>query len=164
LDKLLEKLKLIDLKTYRVIDKKNRRRVQRALEIFYVTGRKKSDVSALNTPSYEFLKIGITFPKDELKKRILQRLEKRLKQGMIHEIKKLHIQGVSWKKLESFGLEYRWVSRYIRGSISKKEMEENLLKDIIYFAKRQMTWFRRDETIHWIHKTKDAERLTRRFL
>ena len=83
---------------------------------------------------------------------------------MIHEIKKLHIQGVSWKKLESFGLEYRWVSRYIRGSISKKEMEENLLKDIIYFAKRQMTWFRRDETIHWIHKTKDAERLTRRFL
>ncbi len=161
---LLPRLRKIDLKTYRIIDKKNRRRIQRALEIYYETGIPKSKQQHINPPPYEFFKIGITFPRDELEKRILQRLEKRLQRGMASEVKKLHNHGVSWKKLESFGLEYRWVSRYVRGIILREEMKENLLKDIIYFAKRQMTWFRRDETIHWIHKTKDAERLTRRFL
>ncbi len=164
LDKLLQQLKRIDLKTYKIIDKKNRRRVQRALEIYYERGIPKSKQQPINPPLYEFLKIGIAFPKDALKKRISQRLEKRLKRGMVLEIKKLHTQGVSWKKLESFGLEYRWVSRYVRRIITREEMKENLLKDIIYFAKRQMTWFKRDTTIHWTQKRKDIENFIKIFL
>ena len=96
---LLLLLRGIDLKTYRIIDKKNRRRIQRALEIYYETGIPKSKQPAPVSPPYEFLKIGITYPKEILAKRIEKRLDERLRQGMVDEVKKLHGRGVSWKRL-----------------------------------------------------------------
>jgi len=73
---------------------------------------------------------------------------------MIQEIKKLHKNGVSWKRLEELGLEYRFVAQYLQEKIEYNEMVEKLQKEIEHFAKRQMTWFKRDNTIHWIENKK----------
>ena len=164
LKQLLKLLREIDPATYKIIDKKNRRRVQRALEIYYETGIPKSRQENMDPPPYEFLKIGVTFPRAVLNKRIEKRLDERLKEGMIAEVKRLHARGVSWKRLDGFGLEYRWVSRYIRGMISKEEMREKLFRAICHFAKRQMTWFRRDKDIHWMGDAKEVFGLIRKFL
>ena len=161
---LLLLLRGIDLKTYRIIDKKNRRRIQRALEIYYETGIPKSKQPAPIPPPYEFLKIGITYPKEILAKRIEKRLDDRLKHGMITEVKGLHGRGVGWKRLDEFGLEYRWVSKYLRKIISRQEMRNGLAFDIIHFAKRQMTWFKRDSKIYWVKNVKEAKALTKKYL
>ncbi len=152
LKQLLARLKKIDLNTYKIIDQNNRRRVQRALEIYYETGIPKSKRVGKQQPKFDFLKIGVTFSKAELDKRIDQRLEFRLTKGkMIEEVSNLHRAGLSWKRLEEFGLEYRWISRYLQKKISYDEMVKQLSKAIKDFAKRQKTWFKRDQEIKWLN-------------
>ena len=160
---LLSRLKKIDPETYRVIDKKNRRRVQRALEIFYLTGRPKSEQPGKQKPPYRFLLLGIAVPKTTLHRRIHRRLLQRLDQGMIAEISRLHRQGVSWKKLESFGLEYRWVAQYLQKKIIREQLAAGLEKAIQQFSKRQMTWFKRDKNIRWVATSGQATVAARRF-
>jgi len=165
LEELLEELKKIDLATWKVIDKKNRRRVQRAVEIFYETGRPKSEIMTMKRPPYQFLEIGINYPREILNERIEKRLKERLaKEDMIGEVRKLHRQGVSWRRLDDFGLEYRWISRYLRGQISYNEMADSLARDIKAFAKRQMTWFKRDKEIVWENDYKRIKKVARDFL
>jgi tRNA dimethylallyltransferase len=142
LPQLLARLKKVDLKTYNLVDKNNRRRVQRALEIYYQTGKPKSKVVSKKKPSYDFEITLINPPADKLRKNIKKRLKERLKQGMVAEVKRLNQSGVSWKKLEEFGLEYRFISYYLRKKINKQELEDQLEKAIIDFTKRQMTWFK----------------------
>jgi tRNA dimethylallyltransferase len=164
LKELLKKLKQIDPETFLVIDKNNRVRVQRALEIFYETGLTKSAQLKKQQPKYQFLILGLTLPKDQLKIKITKRLKQRLdKEGMVQEVKKLHRQGVSWKKLESFGLEYRYIALYLQGKLKYDDMVVQLDKAIVDFTKRQMTWFKRDKKIKWI-KPLQAKQLVRKFL
>ena len=89
-----------------------------------------------------------------LRKRITKRLEERLENGMIEEVSDLHSAGLSWSKLESFGLEYRFISQYLQEQITFDEMKNKLNIAIHQFAKRQETWFRRMEKkgviINWI--------------
>lgn len=82
-------------------------------------------------------------PKDILDAKIRARLDERFKQGMIQEVEQLHQKGISWERLDSFGLEYRWISRFLKREISEETMKERLAFDIIHYAKRQMTWIRR---------------------
>lgn len=164
LAQLLSKLKKIDLETYNKIDQKNRRRVQRALEIYYQTGKTKSETEKQNPPDYDILIIGIKFPLEKIYARIDKRLDDRLEEGMIKEIKKLHRAGVSWKRLDDFGLEYRFVSRYLRGMISQDEMHQQLKNAIHHFAKRQLTWFKRNEDIKWVENEAQAEKLIKKFI
>ncbi|MFA6593762.1 MAG: tRNA (adenosine(37)-N6)-dimethylallyltransferase MiaA [Candidatus Buchananbacteria bacterium] len=164
LPQLLARLKKIDPATYKKIDQKNRRRVQRALEIYYATGRKKSVGDRLVKPDYNLLVIGLKFPLEEIYRRIDSRLETRIKEGMIKEIKKLRRQGVSWKRLEEFGLEYRYVSRYLRGFIGYDEMLEWLKNEIHHFAKRQLTWFKRNPDIVWVSDYPAAQNKVENFL
>lgn len=158
-EQLFAQLKKLDPKRAGKIDPRNPRRLVRALEIVLETG---SPVSPLDTEyskhnaKYDVLRLGITWPKDILAKRIKGRLIRRLKQGMIAEVKKLKENGLSWKKLESFGLEYRWIARYLQKIISKEEMKNGLLKAIIQYSKRQMTWFRKDKEIKWINVGTDS--------
>ncbi|RJR31634.1 tRNA (adenosine(37)-N6)-dimethylallyltransferase MiaA [Candidatus Parcubacteria bacterium] len=165
LKQLLVKLKKLDAKAYNQIDKKNRRRVQRAVEVCLETGKKFSFFGEKKKQDYDFLLLGINWPKEELKKRITERLKERIeKEGMIQEVKRLHKRGVSWKRLDDFGLEYRWVSRYLQRKISYDEMFEKLNNDINNFSKRQMTWFKRDKRIRWVKDLKRAERLVKKFI
>jgi tRNA dimethylallyltransferase len=74
---------------------------------------------------------------------------------MIEEVKNLRKKGVNWKRLDDLGLEYRYISRYLRGLLKKEEMIEILNKESYQYAKRQMTWFKRDKNIHWIDPAKN---------
>ncbi len=100
--------------------------------------------------------IGIKLEKDEIKTRISQRLEKRLKSGMIEEVTKLMNSGVSLQKLLFFGLEYKFIALYLRNELSYDEMFMKLNQAINKFAKRQATWFRKMEKegikINWIDR------------
>ncbi len=164
LDQLLAELEQIDPTTYEVIDKQNRRRVQRAVEIYRQTGVPKSQRHQKKRPPYEFLQLGVTFDKVVLDQRIDKRLTQRLEEGMIEEVQQLHGQGVSWQRLYDFGLEYRWVADYLQQKITREEMVTGLSKAIKQFAKRQKTWFKRDESIHWFAIPDEVDRLVKDFL
>lgn len=147
-EKLFEKLKKLDPRRAENIDQYNRRRLIRALEIVIATGKPVPQREELKL-KYQTLFIGIKKTNVELKSLIEKRLAKRLKIGMIKEVENLHKQGVSWKKLDDFGLEYRFISRYLRGMIDKKEMENLIISESVKYAKRQMTWFNRNKNIKW---------------
>ena len=159
---LAEMLKARDAERAGNIDLKNRRRIIRALEIIQVLGR----VPRIKTEPLKakILMLGIKKGKKELELLIRKRLLKRLKQGMIKEIKNLHKDGISWKRLESFGLEYKYSALYLQEKISKKEMAERIIKSSLQYAKRQITWFKKDERIVWVQNRNEIERLVRLFL
>ncbi len=159
---LLQVLHKLDPERAKTIDPHNPYRLIRAIEIIKTTGK---PVPPLKRQSlYDLLQIGIVVPQKTLHRRIKQRLDKRLRQGMVAEVKRLHEQGVSWQRLFKFGLEYRYVSLYIRGQLSKQEMHNQLLKAIQQYAKRQLTWWRKDKRIHWIGTPTEAQRLAQRFI
>jgi len=162
-EELFEILKKLNPKRAKKIDKKNPRRLIRAIEIILKT-KKPVPTFKKKTLHYPVLMIGIKKSTEELKKLIKKRLLKRFENGMIKEMKKLRKSGLSWKRLEEFGLEYRWIARYLQNKISKKEMIEKLQKDIEHFAKRQMTWWKSDRRIFWIKNYKETEKLVKEFL
>ncbi len=161
-EQLFERLKKLDPQRAKTIDAHNKRRLIRALEIVLTTGKPIS--KAVVSSKYCVLWLGINPGKEILAERIKTRLDKRLRQGMIKEVLKLHKNSASWKRLDDFGLEYRWISKFLQNKISRQEMEESLLRDIVKYSKRQMTWFKRNHEIHWIKDYKTAERLARRFI
>lgn len=145
--KLYEMLKKLDAKRAKEIDGNNRVRLIRAIEIAKSLGK----VPKIKTkPRYEALQIGIKFSNEKTEERIKIRLEKRIKAGMIKEAENLHKKGLSWKRMEELGLEYRYLALYLQKKITKDEMIEQLNSEIRRYAKRQMTWFKRDEKIFWI--------------
>jgi len=160
---LFAQLKKIDPKRARTIEKKNPRRLIRAIEIVIKT-KKPVPILKKKPLPYPVLMVGIKRDSRVLKKLIKTRLFKRLKKGMITEVKRLKKSGISWKRLEEFGLEYRWIARFLQKKISFLGMTERLKKDIEHFAKRQMTWFKRDQRIQWVKNYKEAEKLVEKFL
>ena len=136
------------------IDSKNPRRLIRALEIVEAIGKvPEPSLSPLDT---DILFIGVKKEKRELERLIKIRLERRLRAGMLKEIVRLHKNGVSWKRMEELGLEYRYAARFLKGKITKAEFKEVLTKEIIAYAKRQMTWFKRDSRIVWVTMNTEA--------
>ena len=145
------------------IDRHNKIRLIRALEICNALGQVPSLPTNYKLPATNYTVIALNPDKETLKKNIKKRLVERMKKGMVREVKRLHEKdGVSWKRLESFGLEYRWIARYLQEKTARKEMEENLLRDITHYAKRQRTWMRRWERMsvrihfHWTKNKKEA--------
>ena len=162
-EELFKKLKKVDPERAKTIDGKNKRRLIRALEIVIKTKRTVPPLRKQPLP-YPVLMIGVKKEKTELKKLIKKRLLKRFKQGMIEEVKKLHKSGVSWKRLEEFGLEYRYIAEFLQKKTNHKEMLEKLQRAIEDYARRQMTWFKKDPRINWIKNQKEAEGLVKDFL
>lgn len=159
---LYARLKELDPRRAANIETKNKRRLVRALEIVLATGK---PVPALGErkPTYgNILKIGIALPAETLKKRIHARLVKRLKQGMLREVSILHNAGLSWKRLDDLGLEYRFASRYLRDMISREEMIRLIESESWKYAKRQMTWWRKDKEIIWVKNEREALALVNR--
>ena len=165
-EQLFKKLKKLDPKRAATIDKNNPRRLIRALEIVLKTGHPTPQlVRGPTSNQFEILEIGVKKSPKELKKAIHKRLAERLKNNaMINEVKKLHKSGLSFKRLEEFGLEYRYVAQYLQNKITYREMINKIQKESEHFAKRQMTWFKRDNRIHWIKNNKEAVRLIDRFI
>ncbi|HEY4498853.1 MAG TPA: tRNA (adenosine(37)-N6)-dimethylallyltransferase MiaA [Candidatus Paceibacterota bacterium] len=144
-------------------DRQNPHRLIRAIEIAKALKGKdihfwKSDSQNTRLRDYQVLRIGITLPKGELRKRIAIRLFARIRAGMIREARRLHKEGLSWKRMDELGLEYRYLAKYLNNKISKQEMIEKLDTEIWHYARRQMTWFRRDKKIRWF-QPRDKKKL-----
>lgn len=122
-----------------------------------------------NAPRYDVLQLGVTWPKEQLAKRIEERLNARLEQGMLGEVEAYLAAGGDRSYLYDLGLEYRYILWYLTGKFSsREEFCSELSRAIRQFAKRQMTWFRRDKSILWIDMSADpmaqAEVAVREFL
>jgi len=152
-------------------DRHNHRRLVRYLEII-LNKPTNQPVHNSNQDIINWLILGIDYPKEILEQRIYDRLIQRLEnEDMIGEVYRLHEQGVDWRRLESFGLEYRFISRYLREQLDYDQMVEQLYVAICQFAKRQKTWFKRWEKqgreIHWLNinnPLEEAESLIDKFL
>lgn len=135
------------------IDPRNRHRVMRALEKLEAG----DEGPAPRQPRYETLKFGVTWPREILKKRIDERLERRLEQGMTEEVRRMLDEGVSEEFLVKLGLEYKYLTWYLTGKIGYEQMKEELSAAIKRFAKRQMTWFRKNPAIIWLDMAGDPQ-------
>ena len=148
---LLTELEQLDPRSYAVIDRDNPRRVIRALEVCLVSGKPFSEQRARHDPLYNCLLLGINWPRAVLYRRIDQRVDERIAQGMIEEVQALLARGINHQRLEDLGLEYRFISRWLRGEFaSEAEMTQRLKYAIHDFTRRQLSWFRRDPRILWI--------------
>lgn len=161
-DELLPYLKRLDPERAKTVDVNNRMRILRAIEIAKTLGK----VPTLPTPSFDtsrFFIIGLNPPVEELNQKIRTRLKARMKTGMLEEVKKLNRTGVSYERLESFGLEYRALTRHLQGKLTLEEVNETLPYDIIHYAKRQRSSLRRLEKrgaiIHWATDADEALKL-----
>jgi len=162
-EELYKILKKLDPRRAKTIEKKNKRRLVRAIEIIMKTKKPVPPFKKQPLP-YPVLIIGIKKSLEELKKIIEKRFLKWLRQGLIKEVKNLKKSGLSWKKIEDFGIHYRVIAQYLQNKINYKEMIENSLKELRNYAKRQMTWFKRDKRIIWVKNYKEAEKLIKKFL
>jgi tRNA dimethylallyltransferase len=183
---LFDQLKKLDPARAKNIDSKNPRRLVRAIEIAkaVLAATKKLrgpaarsvaepvDVRGLGAgPQHTkplVLYLGINPDTGTLKKNIQARLKSRLKQGMIAEAKRLHNPpaggGLSYKRMEELGLEYRYMARLLQKKISKTEFETQLEQAIWQYAKRQRTWFKRNKEIKWVKNKTEALQLSKKFL
>ncbi|MBN1182729.1 MAG: tRNA (adenosine(37)-N6)-dimethylallyltransferase MiaA [Bacteroidales bacterium] len=159
LRKKIEKLSMEELTAmlasyknlHNTTDTVNRKRITRALEIevFY----KEHPGEIIEFPSIKTIIIGIKYDRPAQRRRISDRLQQRIKEGMIEEVELL-LKHLSPEQLTYYGLEYKFITKHIIGELSYDEMVKKLETAIHQFAKRQMTWFRKMERngtiIHWI--------------
>jgi len=154
LPQLVERLEKSDPEAAARIDKNNPRRLIRAIEIA-AAGRAHA-AARKSSPRYDCLQLGLTWPRELLEERIKKRLQARLAGGMLDEVAGLRSRGVSDTRLDKLGLEYRYVTRYLRGEISTLEdLRLQLATAIRHFAKDQLTWFKRDRRIIWLDPSND---------
>lgn len=152
LEELIEILKEKSPEALERVDVKNKRRVERAVERVLLGN---TDVP-VNTPRYETLVLGVTWPREVLYERIRERLDRRLDEGMIDEVVRLRENGATDEFLYSLGLEYRYILMYLRNEfLSYEAFYDKLFMEIRHLAKEQMTWFRKRKDIHWIDMTND---------
>lgn len=150
---LLAELERLDPLGVATIDRQNPRRVIRALEVSLVTGRPFSEQRRAAAPLYTCLQLAIEWPRAELYARIDQRVDERMEQGMVEEVRQLLAAGIAHERMEDFGLEYRHISRLLRGEYATEaEMVQRLKFAIHDFTRRQLTWLRKDPRILWIDR------------
>lgn len=137
---LKEMLLNLKPKLHNITDLLDKDRLVRAILIEKAREKVKPTFFNINS-----LTIGIKPEREILKRRIIERLKQRLASGMIEEVKELLSKGITTKKLNYFGLEYKYVSQYIEGKLNYNDMFQKLNSAIHNFAKRQMTWFRKME-------------------
>jgi tRNA dimethylallyltransferase len=169
LAELVAELRRIDPVSAERIDLHNPRRVVRALEVTRQSGRPFSLQQGTGTPRVHALLLGLDWPTPVLQERIMARLQARLDAapGLVDEVRGLLDAGVSPSRLHELGLEYRFASRYVREELAYQDLVTQLASAIWQFARRQRTWFRRDDRIVWLptpDPLPEAERLTRAFL
>lgn len=163
-EKLFSMLQKLDPARANNIDAKNKVRLIRAIEICKVIGEVPNTRHKLKNTRFETLQIGPKLSKEKLHQNIDKRVLARFKQGMIEEVKKLHEQGLSWKKIQSFGLAYFWIPLYLQNKISEPELFEKVIQVEKNYAKRQMTWFKRDKRIEWLENYRKIEKTAQKFL
>ncbi len=140
-EELFNILKRKDPERARNIDPKNKIRLIRALEIIKALGKVPPRKNQ-NSP-YDVFFIKLDAPIDILKNNIHKRLIKRMDLGMIKEAQILHKKGLSYKEMGAFGLEYKWLAKLLKKEVDKQAFIRGLERDIVSYARRQKTWFKR---------------------
>ena len=163
-DELMAYLKRLDPERAKTVDANNRLRILRAIEIAKTLGKVPPlKISNNQFPISNYFIIGLNPPVEELNGKIRTRLKARMKAGMLEEVKKLNRGGVSYERLESFGLEYRALARHLQGKLTLEEVNVTLPYDIIHYAKRQRSSLRRLEKrgakINWAENSEQALKL-----
>ncbi|MCU0653084.1 MAG: tRNA (adenosine(37)-N6)-dimethylallyltransferase MiaA [Candidatus Pacebacteria bacterium] len=161
-DKLFEMLKRIDPARAQTIEAKNPRRLIRAIEIVKTTKKPVPEIRKEPLP-YKIMMLGVKRSDIELHNLIAKRTANRLKLGMVAETSRLRSSGLSWKKIESFGLEYRAVAKFLQKKLTRAEMIAAIIKEDRQYAKRQMVWFKRDGRIRWISDSRKAVAMSKKF-
>lgn len=154
LEELNAELQNLDPERIKTIDTKNPVRLIRAIEIARALG---ATPPSYSEKLYDIAYIGLTLPSEELGRKIHNRLLERLQTGMLEEAVQLHAHGLSWERMESLGLEYRYMARHLQAHISYEEMIDQLELEIRHYAKRQMTWFKRNKNIVWFNPAQKQE-------
>lgn len=153
IDDLFDELKQIDPESAQIIDKNNVRRVIRALEIYKVTGKTKTqlDKESLKDVKYDYLMFGLEWDRNILYDRINKRVDLMLENGLVDEVKSI-MEKYQISNTAIQGLGYKEVIEHLNGNISYDEMVKTLKLETRHYAKRQLTWFRRDKRITWLKK------------
>lgn len=159
LDKLYEEAMRIDKEATEKISRNDKKRILRILEIYNKTGLTKTEQDKLSTQvetKYNYLVFGINMEREILYERINKRVDIMLKEGLVKEVEDIY------KKYNEFptamqAIGYKEVVSYLKGEISEQEMIEKIKMETRRYAKRQMTWFRRNEEIHWIDGLADKQ-------
>lgn len=153
IDSIYEELKSVDPEATNIIDKNNVRRVIRALEIYKVTGKTKTelDKESIKETKFDFLMYGIKTDREELYNRINKRIDYMMEQGLVSEVEELN-KKYKLSKTALQGLGYKEVIEYINKNCNYDEMIEKLKMETRRYAKRQITWFKRDKRITWVPK------------
>lgn len=162
-ESLMKELAELDPRRAKEIDPRNKVRVIRAIEIARALGKVPKTRRAR---AYDAVWIGLRLDRAALREKIRARLVKRMKAGMAREAARLHKEGVSWKRMDEFGLEYRHLAALLQKKVGRPEMLAALESDIFAYAKRQEAWFKRNEEIAWIDPSDEARalKLARAFL
>lgn len=150
LEQLCKELKLLDPEYYNLVDHKNPKRVIHALEICYMTGKPYSSfrTSQPKVRPFDILKIGLRREPEELYGRINRRVDQMITDGLVEEARKV-IAYRHTNALNTVG--YKEIFKYIDGSWTLETAVEKIKQNTRIYSRKQMTWFRRDESIHWFH-------------
>lgn len=152
LDALLEELRAVDAAAYEMIDRSNSRRVIRALEVIRLTGRPFAESRAEWTEITEPI-LGLEMPREELNRRIDARVDEMFKRGLVEETRHLLARGLRENRTASQALGYRQVIDHLDGKLSLSETIALVKTRTRQFAKRQMTWFKRQLPVRWMQVT-----------
>jgi tRNA dimethylallyltransferase len=138
-----------------IIDRDNKRRVLRALEVSILTGKPFSQLQTRGPSKYDCLQIGIAVDREILNERINDRVDEMIARGLVNEVRSLKEKyGCTIESMTGIG--YRQVCEFLEGRSTLIDVIEEIKKATRRYAKRQMTWFKRDERIHWVKNQKEA--------
>ncbi|MEK9157228.1 MAG: tRNA (adenosine(37)-N6)-dimethylallyltransferase MiaA, partial [Patescibacteria group bacterium] len=156
---LLEEIAERDPDTAERIDTKNRRRLERAIEILRATGKRLAEVQTRGEPIYNVCMVGIEVPRETLYKRIDARIDTMISEGLVDEVRALKEKyGDTAPGMTGIG--YRQICAFLRGECTLRDAIIVLKHDTHQYAKRQLTWFQRDKRIHWVKNTHEALEIT----
>ena len=151
------RLALVDAESARVLHPNDVRRVIRALEIFALTGKKKSEQNDEERPRYPYLAVAFDYPRAELYDRIDRRVDQMLESGLVEEVRALLACGVPENAQCMQGIGYKEVVEYLKNRISHSTMREIIQKNSRNYAKRQITFFKKLPDLIWLDPHADAE-------
>ena len=160
---LFEKLIKIDPEAAYIVDQNNPRRIIRALEIAIKTKKQFSSQRKTGKPIFDFLEIGIEWPKNTLNERINKRVDLMIKEGLIGEVENL-IKKYGQKHQSFDAIGYREIIEYLNKKSSLETAIDLIKNKTRRYAKRQITWFKKDKRINWIKNQKRVEKLVKKFL
>lgn len=164
LSSLLEELKRLDPATYEDIDRCNKRRVARALEVVIQTGKSFKECSRREPPPWKMLKLGINIPRERLRENIVKRMRGMIEAGWIDEVR--HLLEAGWKSslIKANILGYDQVINFVEEKSTLSEMEEAISIETCRFAKRQCTWMRSEPNLQTIESNCEGIEVYRRVI